>query len=333
MPRKYLNLKDVQRTDYLAYLDVFDAFDGIPKTGRRGSSYADYLDLMVNYFVGFFARARPLFNLNLLNLGVRKSFEEVCRGPEARESNLGPDTLFCPACKKLFANEAVFRGHLGGRKHLKASRVPPVAGATDKETRTRSSSTNSREVSFKEYLIARYSEILDDVREATKSHVEHKLSRSLEERAQDVEDREADRDRVEEPQEPEEDYGRIYNPLKLPLDWDGKPIPYWLWKLHGLGVEYPCEICGNHVYKGRRAFDAHFYEWRHAHGMKALGIPNTRHFFQIIGIKEAEALWTKIKEETRLAPERAELVEEFEDAEGNVYDRKTYELLAKQGLL
>ena len=26
----------------------------------------------------------------------------------------------------------------------------------------------------------------------------------------------------------------IYNPLKLPMGWDGKPIPYWLYKLHGL---------------------------------------------------------------------------------------------------
>ncbi len=26
----------------------------------------------------------------------------------------------------------------------------------------------------------------------------------------------------------------MYNPLKLPLGWDGKPIPYWLYKLHGL---------------------------------------------------------------------------------------------------
>ena len=26
----------------------------------------------------------------------------------------------------------------------------------------------------------------------------------------------------------------VYNPLKLPMGWDGKPIPYWLYKLHGL---------------------------------------------------------------------------------------------------
>ena len=45
------------------------------------------------------------------------------------------------------------------------------------------------------------------------------------------------------PEEEEEDEdGKIYNPLKLPLGWDGKPIPYWLYKLHGLGVEFRCEV-------------------------------------------------------------------------------------------
>jgi splicing factor 3A subunit 3 len=56
----------------------------------------------------------------------------------------------------------------------------------------------------------------------------------------------------------DDDEEKIYNPLKLPMGWDGKPIPYWLYKLHGLGVEYPCEICGNFVYMGRKAFDRHF---------------------------------------------------------------------------
>ena len=51
--------------------------------------------------------------------------------------------------------------------------------------------------------------------------------------------------------EEEEEEERIYNPLKLPLGWDGKPIPYWLYMLHGLGVEYRCEICSDHVYMGR----------------------------------------------------------------------------------
>lgn len=33
----------------------------------------------------------------------------------------------------------------------------------------------------------------------------------------------------------DEEEQQIYNPLKLPMGWDGKPIPYWLYKLHGLG--------------------------------------------------------------------------------------------------
>lgn len=49
----------------------------------------------------------------------------------------------------------------------------------------------------------------------------------------------------------DEEEARIYNPLKLPLGWDGKPIPYWLYKLHGLGTEYKCEICSDYVYQGR----------------------------------------------------------------------------------
>lgn len=34
------------------------------------------------------------------------------------------------------------------------------------------------------------------------------------------------------------------------LDWDGKPIPYWLYRLHGLNHTFTCEICGDHIYRG-----------------------------------------------------------------------------------
>lgn len=36
------------------------------------------------------------------------------------------------------------------------------------------------------------------------------------------------------------------------LGWDGKPIPYWLYKLHGLGVTFSCEICAGASYQGRK---------------------------------------------------------------------------------
>ena len=80
----------------------------------------------------------------------------------------------------------------------------------------------------------------------------------------------------------------IYNPLNIPLGWDGKPIPYWLYKLHGLNIEYTCEICGNEKYKGRKNFDHHFQEAKHAYGMRCLGIPNTKHFHDITKIADAK---------------------------------------------
>jgi splicing factor 3A subunit 3 len=91
----------------------------------------------------------------------------------------------------------------------------------------------------------------------TKSNVERRFSLTAREREQEL------LEQVKPPPAPinasgdaageEEEEERIYNPLKLPLGWDGKPIPYWLYKLHGLGVEYRCEICSDHVYMGRYA--------------------------------------------------------------------------------
>ena len=69
------------------------------------------------------------------------------------------------------------------------------------------------------------------------------------EEIEEVESEESSEEEVDAP---------VYNPKNLPLGWDGKPIPYWLYKLHGLGIEYKCEICGNYSYWGRRAFEMHF---------------------------------------------------------------------------
>jgi splicing factor 3A subunit 3 len=38
---------------------------------------------------------------------------------------------------------------------------------------------------------------------------------------------------------------------------------------------------------GRKSFEKHFQEFRHAHGMRCLGIPNTRHFYEITKIQDA----------------------------------------------
>ena len=125
----------------------------------------------------------------------------------------------------------------------------------------------------------------------------------------------------------------IYNPKGVPLGWDGKPIPYWLFKLHGLNHFYPCEICGNESYRGRRNFETHFAEAKHAFGMKSLGIPNTKHFHGVTKIEDAQKLWSKLKDTLGQEQFDGTKDEEYEDSHGNVLSRATYEDLARQGLL
>ena len=125
----------------------------------------------------------------------------------------------------------------------------------------------------------------------------------------------------------------IYNPKGVPLGWDGKPIPYWLFKLHGLNHFYTCEICGNVSYRGRHNFEKHFAEAKHSYGMKCLGIPNTKHFHGVTKIEDAQNLWRKLQADMNKDIFDASKEEEYEDSNGNVLSRATYEDLARQGLL
>ena len=45
----------------------------------------------------------------------------------------------------------------------------------------------------------------------------------------------------------------IDNPKNIPLDFDGKPIPYWLYKFRQLNRTFVCEICCGAEYRGRSA--------------------------------------------------------------------------------
>ena len=84
--------------------------------------------------------------------------------------------------------------------------------------------------------------------------------------------------------------------------------------------------------------------------MRALGLPNTKHFHEITKIEDALArkliffnscfcyslrytVAEKLKQEGRHEIFEQETMEELEDDEGNVYNRKTYDDLKKQGLI
>jgi len=186
-----------------------------------------------------------------------------------------------------------------------------------------------------EAKVYKMAELLAEIRTGTRENVERKQARTAAEREAENEDVDiaAEDDAAEDSDAYDSDNELIYNPKDLPLDDLGKPIPYWLYKLHGLNVRYECEICGDATYRGPKAFQRHFNEWRHASGMRRLGIPNTTHFHNVKLIADAQALWKKLQSAKEVIAFKAADEEEYEDSQGNVVNKKTYEDLKRQGLL
>ena len=299
--------------EYIAYLSVVGDFEPIPREKKFTKAYEEYLSGLVGYLRGFHARVKPLVFLDTVTRKAEEEFEErwasgaipgwedkglvavksnadavdldafnsaaemetavgtdkikealasmgLKQGgtPEQRRDRLWSTRGKSPGeiDKKLFAKGAVCAGS-------------DVADAKKKEERAKG-------VARAEGTVETLLEHLRQQLEATKGNVEKKATLSLAELEAEAEE---DDDWVEEEEEDEEE--EIYNPLKLPMGWDGKPIPYWLYKLHGLNLEFTCEICGNYSYWGRRAYERHFKEFRHQHGMRCLGIPNTKAFAEV----------------------------------------------------
>ncbi|OVA16251.1 Splicing factor SF3a60 binding domain [Macleaya cordata] len=136
--------------------------------------------------------------------------------------------------------------------------------------------TGLKETALKEVKMKRLCELLNETILQIKEYIEKKQALTNEEMEAEREDEE-----VEADTESDKEEQQINNPLKLPMGFDGKPIPYWLYELHGLVQEFKCEICGNHSYLGRRAFEWHFKEGRHQYGMDGLGIPSTKIFNEV----------------------------------------------------
>jgi len=207
----------------------------------------------------------------------------------------------------MYSKQTVYDAHLTSKKHTKATQKQATSSEPPKNPNgTGATPSNGsmpppssipinkyKSVALCTYLTTSLLSTLTPVLIDTKSNVERRFSLTAREREQELLEQAkapapAPSSTTKEGEEEEEEE-RIYNPLKLPLGWDGKPIPYWLYKLHGLGIEYRCEICSDHVYMGRKNFERHFQESRHAFGMRALGLPNTKHFHEITKIEDALA--------------------------------------------
>ena len=240
------------------------------------------------------------------------------------------------ACQKKFINENVFEHHKKGKKHVKAvNSLYQKHGDLSKAELPKDIDAGTKEklkkIAYLEYSIEKLYLFLEDVFVATLNQIRKKQSRTYSEMA--AGDEQGEKGAAAEEAKEESEEKPIYNPKNVPVGWDGKPIPYWLYKLHGLGVEYKCEICGGATYYGRRAFERHFQEWRHAYGMKCLKIPNTVHFRDVTRIEDALKLYHKILQDNYVNSFKPDVEEEFEDSEGNILNRKQYIDLQRQGLL
>ncbi|CAG8521150.1 9836_t:CDS:2, partial [Dentiscutata heterogama] len=269
--------------DYLTYLSEFDNFAEYPKENKHGE-YIKYLEDLRSYLESFFGRVKPLSNLEDIKETTRKSFHQQWESGKfpGWEKQIGSDedkSLFCAACRKGYKKQTVFDAHLTSKKHIKAANAMVEQGITsiDRETQEKLIKEAENERDSREREIAFIEALIRKYAEILGSQRED--TKANVERKRALTDRER--------------------------------------RLHGLGVEYPCEICGNYVYMGRKAFDRHFQEWRHAHGMRCLGIPNTRHFHEITLIEDAYALWEKLKSSGKTDEFKPDTMEEFEDQDGN----------------
>ncbi|CAA7259619.1 unnamed protein product [Cyclocybe aegerita] len=364
----YNNLKNIgKRPGYLQYLDLLLAaqlgpvHSELPKETRHTKDYETYLKNLHGYLLSFTKKTQPIVDIDARQREVALDFErkwdakEIPGWEDPSESksqeNGNNGGLWCGACQRHYAKQTVYDAHLTSKRHIKAvakqaTSGEPAAnpnGVAPQEPVHNTTTQSSQKIRIRNsaYLTHLATDLLVSLAATlneTKSNVERRFSLTAREREQELLDQSNPvpppaTSAAEGGGEEEEEEERIYNPLKLPLGWDGKPIPYWLYKLHGLGVEYRCEICSDHVYMGRKNFDRHFQESRHAFGMRALGLPNTKHFHEITRIEDALALAEKLKQEGRHEIFEQETMEELEDDDGNVYNRKTYDDLKKQGLI
>lgn len=365
---QFLNLNFLssmyQQMPYLTYLDRFADFadTSLYSVARlRSPGYFKYIAELHAYLEQVLKKQIPLgrpdtvlnrIEQEFTNAWEKKlpfpgwTFEQARSATVAQDGVETPQGFYCTPCSKFFSKESVYSAHLSGKKHKKnaeaSTSIQPQASSSTDE------SAQARLLAYHEYFVHALHEFLVKTITDTRNNVERKRAltdreRQLEQEALDQQDRlalghddglEGDgMDGGEGSDSDDEGDDVIYNPLKLPLGWDGKPIPFWLWKLNGLGIEYHCQVCGNFCYMGRKAFDKHFMEARHVHGLKCLGITPGVLFKGITEIKDALGLWDKVKDEYRQDESKKENTIEMEDDEGNVMSEKVYNDLKKQGLL
>jgi splicing factor 3A subunit 3 len=367
---RFLNSNFGWKADYLSFLKTLpnELLDRVDRSRKLSAQYKSFLDDLANYVESFHARARPLTQMSLLRKRLQNDFDrswnagnvpgwtdcgsELVKPPEPDKVPIRLDMLHSVQDAEQIGAETLKDAlkkmgiKCGGTQSERAERLLRVKDTpldqVDKKLRAKGPSTPIADESLRQkreehvrnvaLLELKLRQLLSNELKAeldtTIGNAEKKQTMSYEELQEEAEEGDEAVDFGDEDEEEQQDVSSG----KLPLGWDGKPIPYWLYKLHGLNVEYKCEICGNYSYWGRRAYERHFREWRHQHGLRCLGIQPSDAFLEVTSIDEALRLHKHLQEQQRKSF-KPEDHEECEDSDGNVYNRKVYNDLKAQGLL
>lgn len=304
-------------TSYTEYLSLWWIFPYKMKENKN-SSYSVYLHDIHRYLVGFLKRTHPLEN----------ECEEITADKEPAPKRDDEGKFFCGPCKKWFAKESVYVGHLGGKKHVlnrNKSTIQQIEASINQLATKHLNEERMATITHNERL-----PLMTD-REKELERINNEGYGSEYTTVDDDSDFEAKDMQPSDIEDDEDDT----NGKDLPLGPDGRPMPFWLYRLQGLHRSFECEICGNVSYKGRLVFEKHFNSTKHQQGLKLLGVSEDYLllFKSFTLISEANELWGRIKKEKRAKDEELENAVEVEDNEGNVMSSKDYHDLKRQGLL
>jgi splicing factor 3A subunit 3 len=323
---------------YRTFLQNIESRDGNVRIAS--DDYISYLSSLQSYLESYYRRANPLTTLddNTMVKHIDSALE------------FKHEKLFCMKCNKLFAKDTVFNAHLTGKKHINADKNEKIREILLKECAIANHLTKylapQLELTINE--LSRVELLTVRERELEKREYKPEISSDVaplslffgyETGTDTKEPLEAgngglDGDGDGNDDEDEEEFDeKLYNPLNLPIGPDGRPMPFWLWKLKGLGHEFHCDLC-NERFQGRAAYEKHFRGSKHIDGLKKLGVTQDFELFNDLNEKQAvlellEGMKKKIRDELQFVDN----TEQVEDEEGNAMSRKVFEQLKKQGLL
>jgi len=316
----YMQILKESHISYLNFLENLKDLSIIKELPETPPS-AKFLGSLIEYLGSFIERLDPFCSIaDIINQDLS--------GFHPPNIKIAGEKLpfFCPYCQKGFETKDLYENHMNLKSHMRNQAKAEKKGGV--ENMTNEKIENHIDFLRQKHLILCFLKRLSSQLHETIENAKRRqtLSSSIIMLEHDLDAP------IVFDEDSSEDEDKFSNPKGLPLGWDGKPIPYWLYKLHGLSVEYKCEICGNVSYWGAVSFEKHFFEKKHIAALQTLGIPATKHFIYVTKVSEAISLFDRIKKGLiRDVWQKGE--EEVETEKGSIYTRKVYEDLNRQMII